>query len=77
MRKGSNLTSEEKAELREIDNDMLWYDMKYLLGEKDGGEPPEIHIGIDYTVRSFEEVEVEYFELFLKHYIVSYNVIHG
>ena len=68
---GSNLTSEEKAELREIDNDMLWYDMKYLLGEKDSGEPPEIHIDVDYTVRPFEDVEAEYFELFLKHYIVE------
>ena len=67
MCKRSNLTSEEKAELREIDNDMLWYDVKYLLGEKDRGEPPEVHIKIDYTVKNFEDVEDEYPVIFSRH----------
>ncbi len=68
---GSNLTSEEKAEIKEIDNAMLWYDKKYLLGEKDDGNPPEVQIAIDHTAKPFAEVEAEYFELFLKHYVVE------
>ena len=43
---------------------MLWYDPEILLNEKQENPATEIHIEIDYTVRSFIDVEVEFLELF-------------
>lgn len=43
---------------------MLWYDLTHLLGEQPDGEPPEVYIDIDYTVRPFPDVEKEYLALF-------------
>ena len=63
---GSDLIEEEQIQLKEIDNAMLWYDLKELLGEKQHGEVPKIHIDIDYTVRPFAVVEEEYRELYDK-----------
>lgn len=61
---GSPLTEKEKRQVREIDDVMLWYDLKYLLGGEEIGEEPEVHITIDYRVRPFEEVEREYLEIY-------------
>lgn len=61
---GSPLTEREKKQVREIDDAMLWYDLKYLLGGEEIGEEPEVHITIDYRVRPFEEVEREYLEIY-------------
>jgi hypothetical protein len=61
---GSSLSDEEQRILKEIDDVMLWYDLKYLLGKTQLGEGPELHIALDYTVRPFQEVEKEYLELF-------------
>jgi len=61
---GSVLTPEEQKQLKEIDDVMLWYDLKNLLNETPPGEPPERRIVLDYTVRSFRDVEEEYLELF-------------
>ena len=61
---GSALTPEEQKQLKEIDDVMFWYDLKNLLNETPSGEPPERRIGLDYTVRSFRDVEEEYLELF-------------
>lgn len=61
---GSSLTSEEQAQLKEIDDAMLWYDLENLLDEKQFGEIPELHIDLDYSVRSFRDVEKEYLDLF-------------
>ena len=63
---GPDLIEEEQIQLKEIDNAMLWYDLKELLGEKQHGEAPKIHIDIDYTVRPFAVVEEEYRELYDK-----------
>ena len=68
---GSDLTEEEQHILKEIDDDMLWYDMKTLLERPMGGEAPEVHIDIDFTVRPFEDVEKEYLEIFYKYDIRS------
>ena len=57
---GSTLTSGEQAQLKEIDHAMLLYDLENLLGEVQYGEIPDLHIDLDYTVRSFTEVEDEY-----------------
>ena len=49
---GSDLTAQEQAQLEEIDHAMLWYDLDGLL-EKQDGEPPKLHIELDYTVEPF------------------------
>ena len=61
---GSALTDAEQQQLKEIDDAMLWYDLENLLDETQFGEIPEVHIDLDYTVRSFQDVEKEYLELF-------------
>ena len=50
---GSALTDAEQQQLKEIDDAMLWYDLENLLDETQFGEIPEVHIDLDYTVRSF------------------------
>ena len=62
----SDLTETEWEAVKTIDNAMLWYDLEELLNEKQPGDPPEIHIKLDYTVRPFEEVEEEYRRLFYR-----------
>jgi hypothetical protein len=56
--------AKEEQLLKEIDDDMLWFDLTYLLNEPQERAAPEIHITIDYTVRAFEETEKEYLELY-------------
>ena len=65
---GSGLTDEEGRRLKEIDDDLLWYDLEVLLEDKQSGEAPKLHIELDYTVRPFAEVEQEYLELFKELY---------
>ena len=65
---GNLLTSEAEKKLIEIDDDMLWFDLTYLLNEKQTKQQPEVRITIDYKVRTFEEIENEYLELF--HYFM-------
>ena len=61
---GSPLSEQEERKIKEIDDDVLWYDLKYLLDEGAEEDRPEVHVKIDYTVRNFKEVEQEYLELF-------------
>lgn len=61
---GSDLTPEEKMQLNAIDKAMLWYDLTFLLGEKQESEAPELHIDLRYEVRAFGEVEEEYRSIF-------------
>ena len=63
---GSPLTTQEKKQLKEIDDAMLWYDLKKLLDEIQFGEVPKLHIHLDYSVRPFQDVEKEYLELFYR-----------
>ncbi len=65
---GSDLSVEEHLTLKEIDDAMLWYDMKHLLEELSFVEKPGIHIRPDYEVRPFVDVEQEYLELFEQFY---------
>ena len=64
---GSALSEEEEKIIKEIDNALLWYDLKYLLDEESEGEKPQLYVKVDYTVRRFEVVEEEYRELFEKY----------
>lgn len=68
---GSPLTEEEEALLKEIDNAMLYYDLRELLNEKQSEPEPEVHIEISYEVRTFQEVERQYLELFEKYVLGS------
>ena len=61
---GSDLTAEEQRMMKQIDNDLLWYDLTNLLEEPQAGDAPKLHITLDYTVRPFAAVEQEYLELF-------------
>lgn len=64
---GSPLSEEEQRQLKEIDDAMLWYDLKFLLGGENIGGEPKVHVRIDYTVRPFAEVEKEYLELYARY----------
>ena len=61
---GSPLTKEEEALVKEIDNDMLYYDLKELLGETLPGPAPTMHTQFSYDVLPFHEVEEKYLVLF-------------
>ena len=63
------LNIEEEKLIKEIDNALLWYDLKYLLDEESEGEQPKLHVKIDYIVRAFSEVEKEYLEIFERYKI--------
>ena len=65
---GAPLSEEEQRKLKEIDDDMLWYDLDYLLHQPQEEAPPALKIRLDYTVRPFEDVEKEYLEIFEKYY---------
>lgn len=65
---GSVLTEEEQRLLKQIDNDLLYYDLLVLLNEKSDGPAPELQIELSYEVRPFAEVEQQYLELFKKYY---------
>lgn len=64
---GSDLTEKEQKQLKEIDNALLWYDLEELLGEKQTGEAPEVHIDLNYSIRHFKDVEMEYLELYRRY----------
>ena len=70
---GSDLTPEEKMQLNAIDKAMLWYDLTFLLGEKQESEAPELHIDLRYEVRAFGEVEEEYRKIFEEQLITVQN----
>ncbi len=61
---GAKLTTEEYVQMKAIDRDLLWYDLKLLLGEDPQVAEPKLQTVPDYTVRPFQEVEQEYLELF-------------
>lgn len=61
---GSDVTEEEAALIKSIDDDLLWFDLKYLLNEESAKPEPQMHVTISYEVRPFEEVEKEYLAVF-------------
>lgn len=63
---GCDLTEEEKQQVKEIDNDVLAYDLFYLLGEGEERNLPPLKKYYDYGCLSFEETEGIYRELFEK-----------
>ncbi len=61
---GSNITNEEQALVKQIDDDMLYYDLQILLSEPSDREPPRMHTTFSYDVLPFETVEQRYLDLF-------------
>lgn len=61
---GSPLTEEEAKQVKAIDNDLLYYDLKELLGEISDGAVPKLHIELSYDFVPFEQVEKVYLELY-------------
>ena len=61
---------QEEKLIKEIDDAVLWYDMKYLLGEDSEGDKPETCMVPDYMVRAFKDVEQEYLEIFEKYKVL-------
>jgi len=61
---GSTLDNAEQEILKDIDNAMLWYDLTYLLHEKQPLPKPQVHDEPDYTVRPFADVEEEYLQIY-------------
>ncbi len=59
---GADLTEEEERLVKQIDDDMLKYDLEYLLNEKQE-KLPQLYVELDYAPRSFKSVEDEYLEL--------------
>lgn len=70
---GSDLTEKEQAQVCDIDDVMLWYDLENLLEEKQDDDMPGVNIKLDYIVRPFETVEQEYNRLFAKYF----NIVKG
>lgn len=61
---GSDLTKEEQRLVKQVDDDILAYDLLYLLGEGSEDELPEMKLPVSYEVLPFAEVEKKYKELF-------------
>ncbi len=61
---GSDPTPEEQAIIKEIDDDMLYFDLRELLGEDMGCDEPKVHIPICYDFIPFDEVEREFLALY-------------
>ena len=63
---GSPLSEEEQKTIKQIDDDMLYFDLRELLNEPQDEPEPEIHIELDYAFTPFEAVEQKYLELYEK-----------
>lgn len=61
---GSSLTAEEEMLVRQIDDDMLYFDLKELLNEPMEREKPEMKSSFSEEYMPFAEVEERYLELF-------------
>lgn len=61
---GSALSQEEQAALKQIDDDLLYYDLMELLNEPSDREAPQLHIDLNYEVKPFETVERQYLQLY-------------
>ena len=61
---GSTLNDEEYSQLKEIDKELMFFDLKNLLGENQNKPEPTIHIELNYNFTPFEDAEQEYLSLF-------------
>lgn len=64
---GSPLNEKEEEIVKSIDDDMLYFDLKYLLNEQMNIPKPKINIEINYEVQPFISVEELYLKLYNKY----------
>lgn len=64
---GSVPSAEESALVKQIDDDMLCYDLSVLLNEPQEQPLPSMKSSFSYKVLPFESVEQKYLELFWKY----------
>lgn len=64
---GTALTKEEEEQIKQIDKDMLYYDLLNLLNERLEQKVPVMATEFSYDVLPFEEVERGYLELFARY----------
>ena len=58
-----DLTGEEKAQIKEIDDLMLWYEFKNLHTYSLSGTPPKKYAELDFSFKDMKEVEQEYLNI--------------
>ena len=61
---GSDLTAEEAALVKVVDDDVLYFDLKELLHETLDREVPQMKVAPDYDFVPFAQVEEEYLALY-------------
>ena len=61
---GSPLTEEEAVLVKNIDDDLLYYDLIVLLNELSDKPAPKLHIQLNYDFVPFVEVAQTYLEIF-------------
>ncbi len=61
---GEPLTEAEEAMVREVDDALLYMDIRELLGEVPQGPAPSLHIRVSYSFVPFAEVEREFLEYY-------------
>ena len=59
---------EEQTLIKSIDDDMLYYDLKFLLNEKSERPEPVMKTLFSYEFIPFETIEQQYLSLFYKYY---------
>lgn len=64
---GDPLTPAERSQVDTIDHEMLYYDLKELLGEEQERTAPEMKTSFSYAMRPFDDVEEEYKALFARY----------
>ena len=61
---GTPLSAEEAALVKEVDDDMLYYDLLHLLDEPSNRPAPKMKSTFSYDVSPFSEVEARYLALY-------------
>lgn len=61
---GTPLSAEEAALVKEVDDDMLYYDLLHLLDEPSNRPAPKMKSTFSYDVSPFSEVETRYLALY-------------
>lgn len=68
---GSSLTTEEALLVKQVDKDMLYFDMSILLNEKSDAPAPSMKSSFSYEVLPFETVEARFLELYNKYRLIK------
>lgn len=66
---GSALREDEQKLVKKVDDDLLFYDMKELLDVTLDVDAPKINIELDFSEKRFEEVEIEYLDIYERYKI--------